>query len=286
MNKQTEQLEQNELVEWLDKKFGHLRPYTSQILFGLLALIALGLAIAYLIHTRTDLQAKQWQTLSSAINTFSLDRQTSHLLNMVEEFPDAESSLWGLQLAGDIEMNEGLGILNSDPQSAIRKLEKAQKAYKKLLDSSTKKSTELIQRATYALAYCTESLGQFDEAKKIYQKIVDEAATSVYADPSKAALERLAQPEILAFYEAYKRSAVAPLGELPKRPDISFPDGPAADASSAQPPAAETPAAATPPVENPPAAAPVETPKADSAPAAGQPATPPAGDTEKKDGGQ
>ena len=93
MNKQTEQLEQNELVEWLDKKFGHLRPYTSQILFGLLALMALGLAIAYLIYTRMDVQAKQWQTLNSAINTFNLDRQTSYLTNIAEEFPDAESAL-------------------------------------------------------------------------------------------------------------------------------------------------------------------------------------------------
>jgi|688.fasta_scaffold150020_1 tetratricopeptide (TPR) repeat protein len=267
MNKQPEQLEQNELVEWLDKKFGHLRPYTSQILFGLLALVALGFAVAYLIYSRMDVQAKQWQTLSSAINTFNLDRQTSHLTNIAEEFPDAESSMWALQLAGDVEMANGLQQLNSDPQSAVRTLEKAQKYYNKLLDSPTKKSTDLIQRATYALAYCTESLGQFEEAKKLYQKIVDQAGTSVYADPSKMALERLAQPEIVAFYEAYKRSAVAPLGELPKRPDISFPEAPAAESSSAQPPATETPAAA-------PAAA------------AEQPAAAPAAETEKKDGGQ
>ena len=267
MNKQTEQLEQNELVEWLDKKFGHLRPYTSQILFGLLALMALGLAIAYLIYTRMDVQAKQWQTLNSAINTFNLDRQTSYLTNIAEEFPDAESSMWALQIAGDVEMSNGLQQLNSDPQSAVRNLEKAQKYYNKLLDSPTKKSTELVQRSTYALAYCTESLGQFEEAKKLYQKIVDQAGTSVYAEPSKMALERLAQPEILAFYEAYKRSAVAPLGELPKRPDISFPEAPAAGSSSAQPPTTETPAAA-------PAAS------------AEQPAAAPAGETEKKDGGQ
>lgn len=277
MNKQTEQLEQNELVEWLDKKFGHLRPYTSQILFGLIALVALGFVISYLVYSRFDLQAKQWQTLNSAINTFNLDRQTSHLLNIAEEFPDAESSMWALQLAGDVEMSNGLRVLNSDPQTAIRNLEKAQKSYSKLLDSPTKKSTELIQRATYALAYCTESLGQFDEAKKIYQKIVDQAGSSVYADPSKLALERLAQPELLAFYEAYKRSAVAPLGELPKRPDISFPEEPAAESSSNQPPANETPAA-----DNS-----GEAPKTEpAAPGTEQPATPPAGEPEKKDGGQ
>jgi len=285
MNKQTEQLEQNELVEWLDKKFGHLRPYTSQILFGLIALVALGFVVAYLISTRMDLQAKQWQTLNSAINTFNLDRQTSHLLNIADEFPDAESSMWALQLAGDVEMSKGLQALNSDTQNAIRNLEKAQKAYTKLLESPTKKSTDLIQRATYALAYCNESLGQFDEAKKIYQKIVDEAGSTVYAEPSKLALERLAQPELLAFYEAYKRSAIAPLGELPKRPDISFPEAPAAESSSAQPPAAETPAAAAAPAETPAAAA--ETPTAEpAAPAAEQPATSPAGETEKKDGGE
>lgn len=267
MNKQTEQLQNNELVDWLDKKFGHLRPYTSQILFGIIALIALGFAVAFLFKARADVEARQWQNLNSAMNTFAIDRQTSHLLNLAEEFPDSESSMWALQLAGDVEMSTGLRTLNSDTQSALRNLEKAKKAYQKLLDSPVKKAPELVQRANYALAYCLESLGEFDESKKVYQKIVDEAGTSVYAEPSRLALERLAQPEILAFYDAYKKSAVAPLGELPKRPDISFPETSAVETPKSEP----APAAPTP-----------ETPAA-AAPAAETPAAP---EAEKKDGGQ
>jgi tetratricopeptide (TPR) repeat protein len=258
MNKQTEQLEKNELVEWLDQKFGHLRPYLGQILFGIIALIALVFAAAFFFKSRADLQATQWQNLSSAINTFSLDRQTSHLLNLAEEYPDAESSMWALQLAGDVEMRNGLSTLNSDTSAALRNLEKAKKAYQKLLDSPVKKNPELTQRATYSLAYCLESLGEFDEAKKVYQKIVDEAGSSVYGDPSKLALTRLAQPEIVAFYDAYKKTSVAPLGELPKRPDISFPETPAETGAIENAPAAEaasaapaTPATATPTTEAP-----------------------------------
>lgn len=272
MNKQTEQLEKNELVEWLDQKFGHLRPYVGQILFGIVALIALIFAAAFFFKSRADLQATQWQNLSSAINTFSLDRQTSHLLNLAEEYPDAESSMWALQLAGDVELRNGLSTLNSDTSAAMRNLEKAKKAYQKLLDSPVKKNPELLQRATYSMAYCLESLGEFEEAKKIYQKIVDEAGSSVYGEPAKLALTRLAQPEIVAFYEAYKKTAVAPLGELPKRPDITFPELPAETGSTNTAPAAEAAAAATP-----------------EAPAAVAPATgdaPATEDSPKKDGGE
>jgi tetratricopeptide (TPR) repeat protein len=283
MNKQTEQLEKNELIEWLDQKFGHLRPYASQIVFGIVALIALSFAAAFFFKSRADLQASQWQNLNSAINTFALDRQTSHLLNMAEEYPDVEASMWALQLAGDVEMRNGLSTLNSDTSSAIRNLEKAKKAYEKLLESPVKKSPDLIQRATYSLGFCLESLGEFDEAKKIYQKVIDEAGSSVYGEPSRLALARLAQPEIVAFYEAYKRTAVAPVGELPKRPDISFPElgaeSGSGEAGSTEPaPAAETPAAETPAADAPAAEAVAE-------PANEKAAEEPAKEGDSKDGG-
>lgn len=301
MNKQTEQLEKNELVEWLDQKFGHLRPYKSQILFSLLALLALAFAVAFLVKSRADLQASQWQNLNAAINNFSIDRQTSHLTNLAEEYPDSESSMWALQLAGDFELRNGLSTLNSDTSSALRNLEKAKKAYQKLLDSPVKKTPELVQRANYSLGYCLESLGDFDAAKKIYQKIVDEAGSSVYAEPSRMALARLAQPEIVAFYEAYKKTSVAPLGELPKRPDISFPEPPAETGSSGNPPAAESaasPAAGAPvpdasstvnpsTVTAPASEASAKEASAKEAPAKEAPAggaTPPADESTKKDG--
>jgi tetratricopeptide (TPR) repeat protein len=286
MNKQTEQLEKNELIEWLDQKFGHLRPYVAQILFGIIALIALTFAAAFFFKSRADLQASQWQNLSSAINTFSLDRQTSHLLNLAEEYPEAESSMWALQLAGDVEMRTGLSTLNSDTSAAIRSMEKAKKAYQKLLDSPVKKNPELTQRATYSLAYCLESLGEFDEAKKIYQKIIDEAGTTVYGEPSKQALARLAQPEIVAFYDAYKKTSVAPMGELPKRPDITFPEPPAETGATGNAPAAE--AAAAPAAVTPAAVTPAEAAPAEAAPAEApaEASTPAVEENVKKDGGE
>lgn len=224
MNKQTEELEHNELVDWLDKKFGHLRPYAKQIGFGLVALLALFFAVAFLIKSRWDLHALQWQNLSSALNAFYIDNQTSHLFNLADEYPEMESSMWALLIGADVEVQVGLNKLNSDPVAAIKNLDKGKKAYERLLASSVKRSPELEQRAQFGLAFAQESLGEFDAAKGSYQKILDQAPDSIYGEPARQALDRLANPDFVAFYAAYKRTSVAPIGELPPRPDISFPE--------------------------------------------------------------
>ena len=244
MNKHKEELQHNELVDWLDKKFGHLRPYTGQIIFGVIAIVALIFAGALYFKTRADMHAEQWRQLSLAINSHFIDGQTSQFTNMADEYPDVEASMWALQLAGDVELRNGLQKLNSDTNNAIRNLEKAEKSYKRLLDSPVKKSTMLQQRAVYSLAYAQESLGKFDLASATYERILKEAPESIYAEPSTMALRRLASPDLIAFYEAYKKTSIAPPGDLPKRPNILFPGDvaePVKEADSTTPPPTVTP---------------------------------------------
>ncbi|MFN9877941.1 MAG: hypothetical protein ACK557_05650, partial [Planctomycetota bacterium] len=98
---------------------------------------------------------------------------------------------------------------------------------------------------------------------------------------SKQALARLAQPEIVAFYDAYKKTSVAPMGELPKRPDITFPEPPAETGATGNAPAAEAaaaPAAVAPAAVTPAAVTPAAAPAEASTPAVEE--------NVKKDGGE
>jgi tetratricopeptide (TPR) repeat protein len=245
MNKHKEELQHNELVDWLDKKFGHLRPYSNQIILGVIGAIVLVFGVAMYFKTRADRHAEQWRQLNLAIYGHFIEGKTSEFTYMAKEYPNFEASMWALQLAGDVELRNGLQKLNSDTTAANKNIKDAISLYQQLLDSNVKKSPMLQQRAVFSLAYAQESLGTFDAARTTYERILSEAPNSIYVEPAKMALQRLANPDLVAFYEVYKKTSIAPLGDLPKRPNISFPDDatdpkkvadmPATDATGAAP---------------------------------------------------
>jgi tetratricopeptide (TPR) repeat protein len=100
-------------------------------------------------------------------------------------------------------------------------------------------------RSTFSLAYAHESLGEFEEARKLYQQLVEQAPDSAFGQAAQRGLHRCTDPSFAIVYDRFKEwedpFAVAP-GETPsEKPDISFPeipetgDQPQDDSSNVEP---------------------------------------------------
>ncbi len=224
MNKHTQELQHNELVDWLEAKFGHLRPHVGKIVFFLVALVAIGVMLAFYLRARSEVYASQWERLNMALTQRQMDGQTRQFTDYADEFPDEPASLWAWQFAADGEMGSGLRLLISQWDEGRRRLEKAKSLYTRVLESPANKSALLLERANYGLAYCLEALGDFQAAKQRYQKIIDEAPQSAFAKPSREALQRMGNTDWIAFHNEFYKIGIAPGLVLPARPDISFPD--------------------------------------------------------------
>ena len=206
-----------------------LRPYGAFIALGVALLFLAFIAVAWSIKVRFDQQERPWMALNQKIAEFGLTGNTSGLKEVAEDFPDGAAGLWGLQLAGDLDLRNGNAQLPVDRTAGIKLIEKARDTLKKIVDAPAASKSTMLQRcSTFSLAYAYESLGDFENAKKIYQQIVDSTPQSALADPARRGIVRSSDPAYAIVYAKFKDwvdpMADAPGPAVPSRPDISFPD--------------------------------------------------------------
>jgi len=93
---------------------------------------------------------------------------------------------------------------------------------------SSAKTTMQQRRSMFSLAYANESLGEFDAAKTMYQRVIDEAPDSIFAESAQRGLERASNPSFAKLYDdfaSYKPAVEeAPGAVVPDAPDIDFPE--------------------------------------------------------------
>ncbi len=206
-----------------------IKPHANLIMLGLLALFLLFIAIAWMLKSRSDLAEGEWLHLNRQIGTFERTGNLSNIKAVIEDYPEGKAGLWGLQLAGDFELRQGISKLASDKTEGLKEIEKAKNTLKKVVDAPAKQKTTMLQvRSTLSLAYAYESLGELGEAKQLYQQIVDKAPDSAFGKTASRGLERTSNPAYAVIYEKFKNwedpFAIAPGAESDKKPDISFPD--------------------------------------------------------------
>ncbi len=230
MNKKKQQeheIEENELVSWLDQKIGHLRPYFSQILLGILLLLLAGLAVAFFWQQAQAREAAKWQTLAIAQGNYLRTLDNTSLTDFADQYPDDKAGLWALLYAADAEMRAGLSDFTTDRKAGFDKIKKAQNYYQRIVDSPVAKSTMLQRRSLFGLAYAYESSGDFDQARDLYQQIVELGDETPFADAAARGLKRSTDPQFAALFQTFRdyedAPETAPGVRLPQRPDISFP---------------------------------------------------------------
>ena len=185
--------------------------------------------IAYFINHRETVYADQWRELNLANTDHRLSQNTTRLMNVAEDYPNQKAGMWSLQIAGDFDLRNGISQLSYDRENGFNVIKRAKENLQKVVDAPNAiKSTDLQRRSLFSLAYACESLGEFDEAKQHYQKLVDEAPESAFAEPAIRGLRRCENSDMIALYDTFKNwkdlADEAPGPNVPKIPNIDFPD--------------------------------------------------------------
>ncbi len=233
MSKQKQQdneMVDNDLVSYLETKVGHLKPYWSHITLAVCLVVLAIIGSFYLMEQTRAAEASKWRDVSIAFQNYRNTTNNESLKQLAEELPDDKAGMWSLIYAADAEVRSGLNDFLTDRNSGFDKLKKAQGFYQQILDSKADVSPMLQRRATLGLAYAYESSGDFNNAEKYYQQIVDLGEESPFYEGAKRGVERSTDSELIKLFDKFRNyeppiEEEAPGEGLPQRPDISFPEG-------------------------------------------------------------
>ena len=224
-----EEVEVPEELTGIEKLFESIKPLLTTIGLVIVAGLLGFVAIAFLIRSRFDKQAIQWRefTTSSAIALRTGD--INGLKDVATTYPDTKAGLWSLQMAGDQQLRMGLDQLTVDREAGNQMIEKAAENFASVVNApQTAKTTMLDRRSHFSLAYAYESLGKFDEAKKIYDELIEAAPDSAFADPARRGSARSGNDQYASLYNKFANFEEEVIGEAPSapvpegRPNIDF----------------------------------------------------------------
>ena len=218
------------LAEWIEK----IKPYSKAILGVLVLIITVSFAVAYVNSRNQEGQAAAWDNYFNAYATSNLEE----FKQVAENFPDSGPAMWALQTAGDTELASGAEQLFRNRDGARDSLQNARETYDRIVQSTTDKM--LKPRALFGLGQSLEALGEFSEAEKNYQAIIDGAKKggefdgSVVAELAQHRLDALQQTSTKDWYQwfAEQKPIQSPLTSpglfqdlpnLPDQPNLNLP---------------------------------------------------------------
>ncbi len=205
------------------------RPYWGQIALGVCVLLLGYVLVSYFLQNSENAAAEPWQELDRSINQFRISQNVDSLKQMENDYPNDKATNFALQIAGDYEMDRGLQQLPTDREGAMKLIKRAKESFQKVYDApNTTKTVMQQRRSLYTLAYAAESLGQFDEAKKLYTKYTEEAPDSILFKDAQRGLARVTDPKFIALYKDFQDHELfdeeAPGAAVEDAPNIDFPE--------------------------------------------------------------
>jgi tetratricopeptide (TPR) repeat protein len=292
------ELQTNTLADTIGVYLQKVRPYEKPILYGVVAIAVLAGAVLYLSTQQQAKAGASWEDYFSAM----VEQRPEALEEVARLHQGSTAALWAQQGAGDIKLAMGASLLYRDRKEAEKNLKDAEKEFL-AVEQQGARYPLLLQRARYGLAQVYESLSDIEKARDYYGKVAAAEPDSALGQLAQRRRDQIAGDEADRWFAWFERQEPKPPagmspatggmpkvpadlgGELPERPNLSFP---ASDVSKqlkeapAQPaPAAETKPAAPPQAKSTPA--PEAEPDAPPEPKpAAEPPAKPAAEPEKK----
>lgn len=215
-----------------------VKPWWAHILLAFALLLMVFVLGNYWIKSSANAAAEPWQQLDNSMMQFRVSQNVDSLKQMSVDFPNQKATTWGMLVAGDYELNSGLQTLSSDREAGLKSIEKSRESFQQVVDAPASAKTTMVQRrAMYSLAYAAESLGKFEEAKTLYQQLIDQAGDSIFAKPAQRGVDRCSDPALQELYGEFASyqpmDEEAPGAVIEEAPNVDFPeiDIPAAGAS-------------------------------------------------------
>ena len=225
MNQKKKELEQNELAGLLDTKLESLKPHMNLIGLVALAIFLVIVAVAFLIYNNQRSKGGRWSNYMESRFKSQQRGDTNALNEVVNLHGGTIVEPFARMMAGDIQTQVGTAVAFRDKEESRIKLEDAKRNYQQVV-SAASVDPMLKRRALYGLANVNERLGEFSEAKKYYQQLLDEAPSSVVGKLAADAVKRVSDSSVTSIFDEYLQwdpNEEAPT-DLPPRPQISFPD--------------------------------------------------------------
>jgi len=272
------ELQTNQLADTIGMYLQKIRPYQKQMLYGLVAIAVLAGAVLYLSTQQQARAGASWEDYFSAM----VEQRPEALEEVARMHEGSTAALWAQQSAGDIKLAMGTSLLYRDRKEAVKNLKDAEKEFL-AVEQRGAGYPLLLQRARYGLAQVYESLSEIEKARDYYGKVTAAEPDSALGQLAQRRREQISGPAAERWFAWFERQEPKPPagmqatgegpkvpadlgGELPERPDSSFP---ASDISKQlkQPPAAPVPAPKTKTEPAAPEAKPEAKPDEKSAPA-------------------
>jgi len=213
------------------------KPYWAHVALAVLSVILASVLWSTWRDMNTESASQPWRDLNTAMTqaSFSGGNDVTSLKEMASENEGKAAAHWALLMAGDREVNRGVGMLARDRVGGLKLIGKGVESLQTVVDAPAASKTPMLQRrSTFMLGYAKEALGEFDAAKGLYQSLLDAAPESPYADVCSRGVARCSNTELAAVYDTFRNweeaTDVAPGPLVPDAPklnidEIKLPEG-------------------------------------------------------------
>jgi len=294
-NERRHELQQNSLAAWIEQSIGRLKPYSTVITIGVVAVVALTGVSYFLSAQNTSGQLAAWDQYLEAVDEQGYDR----LAELGDQFSDSNVGLCSLLIAADRQLQIGVDASFRDRTAAAQDLRMALDNYTQVAENAD--DPLLRQRGLIGKAYVEESLA-YDSADYLraagatYEQYLADFPDGVYAKLVRIRLADLGNPATASFYDWFATQGMPSSEAFDDLPGLgtgieldTLPDGPDSSSSILDPsfddettteedaemeePATEEPATEEPATEEPATEEPATEEPATEEPATEEPAT-------------
>jgi len=255
------ELQTNKLADQIGVYLQMVRPYQKQILYGVVAVAVAGAAVLYLSGQQQARAGASWADYFVAM----VEQRPEALDEVARLHSGSPAALWARQAAGDMKLMTGASLLYRDRKEAFKNLRDAEKDLL-AVEREAAGYPMLLQRARYGLAQTYESLCEVEKARDYFKKVASAEPNSALGNLAQRRHDQLAGRETERWFAWFEKQEPKPpagampadgrepqvpfdLGDLPDRPDSSFPQPPVPAGESSAMPVELTPPATTAPEE-------------------------------------
>jgi hypothetical protein len=197
-------LENNDLVEYLQRIGDALRPYATLIAAAGGGLAAAAIAWAVINANLAATRQQSWDAYLAALTS----GDTMSFNDVADRYPGTEAGMWSRLVLADMALTDGTVLAFRDRAGSRERLETAVELYTAVLAENP--GGLVAERATFGLAKARESLGEIDAARRGYRVVADEFPESALAAVARDHAELLARDSTREWYDWFFAQEIRP----------------------------------------------------------------------------
>ncbi len=191
---ETTQEPESELGRLIQPVQPYIEKYGSKVVLGLAALLLIAATYIFYQRSANAAAAAGWGDLASA-------NQPEDFADVADQFAGSPAAAWARLAAANGYFSNGVRMSFTSRTAAKGSFDKAQSAFKKLLDNrGTPKPVR--ERALFGMAKLEEAMSGQDTSSAIaaYEKLLSDFPSTTYKEIAEKRIEALKNPEVQEFY--------------------------------------------------------------------------------------